>query len=131
MRALNVASALRRPRPRAPPLGERGVGGRETRNRDPVGGARDVVETAPMEEADGRRIAAVLAADADLELGARLASVLHGEGDQLADAFLVDRLERIERQDPALEVVGKELPDVVARESVGHLREVVGSEREE
>src|SRR5262245_63422898 len=109
MRARTEASGLRRPGPCAALLGERCVRGREARDGHPVGGARDVVETAAMEEGDRRRIAAVLAADPDLELLARPASVLHGDADELADPFLVDRLERIEREDPAHEVVGEEL----------------------
>ena len=51
---------------------------------------------------------------------------------QLADAVLVDRLERVALQQPLLEV-GRHHPalDVVAAEAEGHLGEVVGAEGEE
>ena len=51
--------------------------------------------------------------------------------DELSDAVLIDRLERISGKDAALEVLGQELPDVVPREPVGHLSQIVRPEREE
>src|SRR5260221_6085320 len=61
----------------------------------PVGRAGNVVQTAGAEEADGVRIAAVLAADTDLEIGVRRSSLVRSQPDELADTLLVDRLEGI------------------------------------
>jgi glyoxylate carboligase len=44
-------------------------------------------------------LAAVLAADADFQIGARLAAQLRGHLDQLADAFLIEHGERIVLED--------------------------------
>ena len=48
-----------------------------------------------MAERDGRRIAAVLAADAQTQIGAGLAAIVGSHLDQLADADLIEVLERI------------------------------------
>ena len=48
-----------------------------------------------MAEGDRLRLAAVLAADAELEVGTHAAAALDGELHQVADALLVDRLERV------------------------------------
>jgi hypothetical protein len=82
-------------------------------------------------EVDRRRVAAVIAADAHLEVGARRAAALDSHLDQLADALLVDRLERVFGDDLLVDVVGQEPADVVARVAERHLREVVGAERKE
>src|SRR3954463_8730868 len=52
-------------------------------DRHPVGGAGDVVEAHPLEEVDRLRIAAVLAADAQMEVRPRLAAALAGQADEL------------------------------------------------
>ncbi len=48
---------------------QHGLGGGQAGHRDPEGRAAHVVEPGLVEEVDGRRVAAVLAADADLEAG--------------------------------------------------------------
>ena len=73
----------------------------------------------------------MLAADADLQVRPRAASLLHAHLDELADADRVDRRERIALQDLAVLVRAEELADVVAREPEGELRQVIGAEREE
>ena len=50
------------------------------------------------QNATARGLAAVLAADADLEVGARPPAQLAADLDQLADAVLVEHLERIVRR---------------------------------
>ena len=74
----------------------------------------------------------MLAADAELELGVGLAAALGPEVHELADAALVDRLERVALEQALLEV-RRHHPalDVVTAEPERHLREVVGAEREE
>src|SRR5262249_60594915 len=93
--------------------------------------AGDVVEPELVAERHRRRIAAVLAADADLELGLYAAALPDGDADQRADALLVEAGERVAREQALLQVVGEEGPDVVAREAERRLGEVVGAEGEE
>ena len=69
---------------------QRALRRRQSRNRHPEGAARDVVEPDGVKEGDRRRVAAVLAADADLEVGPCGAAALDGDLDQLADAALVE-----------------------------------------
>src|SRR4029079_9104932 len=83
------------------------------------------------EERTGPRPAAVLAADAELEIPLRLAAALAGHGDELSHALLVELLERVGGEDPLLPVLPQGTPRVVAAEAVGHLRQVVSAEGEE
>src|SRR5919199_5320950 len=102
------------------------------RDRDAVRRAAHVVEPGPVEEVDRLGVAAVLAADPELEVGLGLPAGPRREPDEPADAGLVDRLERAAVHDLALDVPIEELAlDVVAREPERGLREVVRSEREE
>src|SRR5215510_5470591 len=71
-------------------LAERGLGGREAGDGNAERRAGDVVERELMAEGDRGRVAAVLAADADLELGARLAAALDADAHQFAHALAVD-----------------------------------------
>src|SRR5262250_276295 len=84
-----------------------------------------------MAKGDRGRIAAVLAADADLEVAARRATPLGANGDQLADALAVDGDERIDLEDASLGVVGKDRRGIIARQPETGLRQVVGAEGEE
>ena len=84
-----------------------------------------------MAELDGRRIAAVFAADAAVQFGAGLAAELNGHLHQFAHADGVEAGERIGFVDLVLVVRRQELAGVVTREAEGHLRQVVGAEAEE
>src|SRR3954453_16228385 len=85
-----------------------------------------------MEEVDRLGIAAVLAADADLEVRPRLAGLVGRYLDQPPDALRVERLERAEAEDAEIDVTAEESAlDVVAAETPAHLGEVVGAEGEE
>ena len=66
-----------------------------------------------------------------LSFGRALRPALGGHLDERADALLIERDERILRQDARLDVRGQELPGVVAREAHRGLREVVRAEGEE
>ena len=55
-----------------------------------------------MAEGDRVRIAAVLAADADLEVGPRLAAALGADAHELADAVPIDGDERVDLEDRPL-----------------------------
>src|SRR6185295_2396957 len=97
-----------------------------------VRGRPYVGETDLVAERDGRGIAAVLAADADLQARPRLASTLDGDAHHRADTVAVEDLERVRGDDLLLYVLGEEaLLRVVARDAEDRLREVVRSEREE
>src|SRR6478735_5877346 len=104
---------------------------RQPRDRHAVRRARDVVQTGLVAEEHRGRIAAMLAADADLERGPGLAAALAADLDQLADALDVERGERVVLQDAALLVLLEEGRRIVAAEAEGGLRQVVGTEAEE
>ena len=87
---------------------QRRVCGRHSGDRHPEGRAADVVETRLVEKDDRGRISAVLAADADLQVGAGLAALLHAQANQLADAPGVEGLEGIGRDEPALDIAWQE-----------------------
>src|SRR4051794_2327392 len=114
------------------PDAESRVRGREAGDRHPVRRARHVVETDLVAELHRRGVATVLAADAELQTTPPLAPELHRRAHEIADAFEVDCLERVVREQVLLEV-GRHEPalDVVTREPERHLREVVRAEREE
>src|SRR6185503_19058992 len=71
-------------------VGERGVGGSEPRDRNAERRAADVVQPEAVAEIDAARIAAVLAADADLQVGARGAAEVDGDLHEVADAALIE-----------------------------------------
>ena len=73
-----------------------GVGRRQPRDGHHECRARHVVHAHAMAELHRRRIAAVLAADAHLEVRHRLPAALDADPDQLAHPFLVEHRERIE-----------------------------------
>ena len=84
-----------------------------------------------MAERHRARLAAVLAADAERGSGFT-PSPLHGDPHQVADAFAIERLERVPLEHAVLEVVRQELAlGVVAREAERRLRQVVRAEGEE
>src|SRR3979409_653164 len=78
---------------------------RQTSYRHAERAARHVVQTQLVAQVDGVRVAAVLAADADLQLRPRLAAFAHRHRHQPAHPVLVDGLEWVARQDLALEVL--------------------------
>src|SRR2546428_3738858 len=105
--------------------------GSEARDRHAIRRAGDVIEIAASEKADRIGIAAMFAADADLQLFVRAASAFGTDAYELADTFLVDGFEWILRQNIFLHIFGQEASSVIARIAERHLREVVGAERKE
>src|SRR5262245_14667621 len=77
-------------------LAEGGLRGGEARERHAERRARDVIERELVAERHGGRIAAVLAADPDLELRPCLAAPLDADAHQLAHALAVDRDDRVD-----------------------------------
>src|SRR4051812_178094 len=105
---------------------QRSLRRREAGERDPVRRAADVIEPDPVAELDRRRLAAVLAADAELDVRLRLPPPLHRDPHQVSDTFGVEHLERVALEHAVLEVEREELPlRVVARHAERRLREVV------
>ena len=113
-------------------LGERRLRRGEPRERHAVRRAGDVVEPEPVAERDRARLAAVLAADPELDARLRASPALDRDPHEVADPVLVEHLERVPLEDAVLEVVREELAlRVVAREAERRLREVVRPEGEE
>src|SRR5207245_2594896 len=113
-------------------LDERRLCRREARQRNAVRRARHVVETELVAESDALRLAAVLPADAHLQIRLRRPTALDRDAHQVTHAALIERLERIPFQHALLEIEGEELSlGVVAREPERRLRKVVRAEGEE
>src|SRR5215470_10915883 len=91
---------------------------RKPGDRHAVGRAGDVVEPDLLAELDRGGVAAMLAADAELQLLAGAAAALGGDADELANAVGVDRDERVLLEDALLLVGRQETRRVVAREAV-------------
>src|ERR1019366_361755 len=112
-------------------LAECGLRRGQPRDRHAVGRAGDVIQSDLVAERDGGGIAAMLAANADLETRAGLASARNADLHQLADAVAIDRDERIDLQDSLGDIGAEESGGVVAADAVSRLRQIVGAEREE
>ena len=96
-----------------------------------------------MAELHGLGLAAVFAADADLQVRTRLASLCSGHLHQLADAILIESGERILLEDPAFRYAGRnllmssrEMPKVVCVRSLvpklknsASFRDLIGHQR--
>ena len=73
----------------------------------------------------------MLPADPDLQVFACTAALVNRDLHQLAYAFAVKNVERINRKDLLVEVFGKETPYIIPAETKAHLGKVIGPEREE
>src|SRR3954451_18175602 len=95
-KSMSTLTAMRRilPRGEAESVRDGRLGGRHARDRHPVRRAAHVVEARHVEEGDRLGIAAVLAADSQLEAGLAPAPRPGREPHQPPDARLVDGLER-------------------------------------
>src|SRR2546430_11330795 len=81
-----------------------GLRGAEPRDRDHERRARHVRHAHLVAELDRRGLAAVLTADADLEVGPRPATTLDTDLDALSDALLIEAGEGAEPQQPLLNI---------------------------
>src|SRR5918998_393069 len=85
-----------------------------------------------MAERDALWIAAVLAADSDLEVHLRRSALLDADPHELPDPRGVEDLERVLGEHLAVDVLHQELAlGVVAAVAEAHLRQVVRAEAEE
>src|SRR5262249_32652391 len=87
-------------------LREHRLGGGEAGDGDTEGAARDVVQADLVAEDHAGRVAAVLAADADLQLRPDRPAALDRQPHQLAHPLLVDGRERVAGDDVRLLGVG-------------------------
>src|SRR5205814_5387133 len=103
----------------------------QPRDRHAIGRAGHVVEPGLVTEKYRGRVAAMLAADAKLELGPRLAATLGRDVDQFAHALDIERGEGIMLEDAALLVLFEERRRVVTAQPKGGLGEIIGAKAEE
>src|SRR3546814_16794629 len=85
------------------------------------------IEARLLAKGDGRRVAAMLAANAELDAAAGGAAAFGGEFDQFADALHIDADEGIAGEEALVDILRQEPARVVPVDSAGRLREVVGS----
>ena len=107
------------------------LGCRKARDGHAERRAGNVRKTRVVAEFDGGRVAAVFAADAQLDIGSGRLAAFDGYLHQLAYADLVQTGEGIGFKYLLLVVVAEELARVVTAEAERHLGEVVGAEGEE
>src|SRR5580704_5113978 len=112
-------------------LAERRLGGSQAGDRHAERRAGDVVETDLVAERDRGGVAAVLAANAELDVGPHLAAALDRDAHQFADTLAIESDERIDREDTLGRVDAEEARSIVAGNAERRLGEVVGAEREE
>src|SRR6056297_1475790 len=89
--------------------GDGRLGRRQAGDGDAGAGTGDVGEADVVAEADGGRVAAVLAADTHLHVGSRTAAPAHGEFHQAPHALHVQHLEGVVLEHLLLVVHGQEL----------------------
>src|SRR5580704_19406494 len=107
-------------------LAQRRLRCREPRDAHAEWRARHVVEADLVAEGDRGGIAAMLAANAELEVFPRPPSALGCDAHEFADAVAVDRHERIDGKDALVAVRAEEACRVVAADAEGGLRQIVG-----
>src|SRR4029077_11134817 len=112
-------------------IAECGLRRGEPRNRHPEWRTRNVIKADLVTERHRGRIAAVFAANAELELLPHFAAALGGNADQFADAVAIERYERIARQNAFGRVNAQKACRIVAADAECGLREIVGAKREE
>src|SRR5258708_4881964 len=110
---------------------ERSLPRRKPRDRHAIGRARDIVEPDLVAERHRRRIAAMFAADPNLEAGARLAPARNADLHEFTNALAIERNEGIDLEDALGDIGPEEARGVVAADAVGRLRQIVGAEGEE
>ena len=106
-------------RRRARLIGKRRVRRRQECDRHAVGRAANVIHSDLVAEDHRFGIAAVFAADADLQVGPGLASALRPDFEEMADAFLIERLERVVGEDLLLDIKRQEAARIVVESAIG------------
>lgn len=94
---------------------ECGLRGGKTRDRHAEKRATDVIEPGRLAKTDRGRIAAMIAADAKLDVRPCSAALAHGHLDQRADAYRVQADECIDVDDSLLAIDVEKVSQIVAR----------------
>ncbi len=110
---------------------DRSLCGSKAGDRNAERAAGHVVQTDFVAELDGAGVAAVLAADAEVQLRTGCTAKLCSHVNELADTGLVETCKRIALVDLLVIVCTEELAGVVTAEAEGHLGQVIGAEGEE
>jgi len=79
-----------------------------------------------MTEPDAGRVAAMFAADSQMQIRTGLAALFHGDLHQLADAGLIQLGSRVALVDVLFNIVFQDAARVVTGKTICHLRQVVG-----
>ena len=103
----------------------------ETCDRNSEGRTRNVIETDFVAIFNGSRVAAVFAADTDVEVAVYGLTELNSGFHKLTNTDSVELSKGIVFEDLGVVVAIEELTCVVAREAIGHLGKVIGTEAEE
>src|ERR1700760_4111734 len=106
-------------------LRKRRLCGRQTRYRYTKWRAGNIIQTRVVTEANGCRIAAMLAANAELETVARLTAACRRDANKFADTIDIDGDERIARDHTLVDVLVEKHAGIVARQNQKGLREIV------
>src|SRR5208283_1549131 len=93
--------------------------------------AAHVRQADAVAELHRRWLAAMLAANAELDIGTRLAALLNRDLHQLADTHLVNRLKRVAFDNFQLLILRQERTAIIAAHAERRLRQIVGAEAEE
>src|SRR3546814_4530412 len=100
---------------------------REARDGHAVGRGADVIEADFFAEMDARRVAAMFAADAELDAVTGRPTTGRGEVDELADPLDVEADEGVGDEDALVDILGQESARVVAADADRRLGQVVGA----
>lgn len=100
-------------------------------DRHAVRRARNIVQTDIVAELNGARVAAMLAADAKMNIRAGGAAKLGCHLYQFANTLLIESCKRVVLVNLLLIVSVQELTSIVTAEAEGHLGQIVGAEAEE
>ena len=104
---------------------------RQTCDGHTVGRAGNIAQTDFVAEFDGRRIAAVFAANTKVHFGTNALTAVNSHLHQFANARRIQSCERIRFVNLVCIVCRQELTSIVTRETERHLRQVVRTEAEE
>src|SRR6516165_9431577 len=108
-----------------------GLGCGEPGDRYPERRAGNIIETNRLAEADRRRVAAMLAANAELQPRTGRAPALGGDAYELSDPVDIECDKRVVLEDPEPLIGPGKARRVIARQAKDGLSEVVGAKAEE
>src|ERR1700691_3388530 len=128
MRPVSVETGARILSGRRRLLAQRRLRGSKARNRHPKRRARYVIKSDLVTEHDRCGIAAMLTANAELDVRPRFTAASGGNAHKLADAVPIDRHKRIGRQNALSGVNAQEARGIVAADAQSGLGEIICAE---